>query len=75
MNSRQAPTGPPIFVPLVNEEEMAAMWRAAHAVKAPLQPRFSPGRRWSREREARHLHGWDGGVASPSAASGGWAGP
>ncbi len=38
MNWRQSPTGPPIFVPLVNEEEMAARWRAAHSVKAPASP-------------------------------------
>ena len=42
MNWRQAPTGPPIFVPLVNEEEMAAIWGAAHSVKAQASPPASP---------------------------------
>ena len=37
MNWRQAPTGPPIFVPLVKEEEMAAIWRAAQA-SPPASP-------------------------------------
>ena len=42
MKWRQAPTGPPIFVPLVNEEKMAATWRAAHSVKAQASLPASP---------------------------------
>jgi Domain of unknown function (DUF1992) len=42
---RRMPVGPPIFVRLVNEDEMLARWRAAQAVKRahpPAPPAKSP---------------------------------
>ena len=35
MKWRQAPTGSPIFVPLVNEEQLAAAWRAGRSAAPP----------------------------------------
>jgi hypothetical protein len=37
MSWRRLPIGPPIFVPLVDEEEMLARWRAARTQVAPEQ--------------------------------------
>jgi Domain of unknown function (DUF1992) len=38
VDSRRNPEGPPIFVPLVNQEAMLARWRAGHAAKPPAAP-------------------------------------
>jgi hypothetical protein len=59
---RRIPVGPPIFVPLVNAEELVSRWRAAHPPRSPVPPRADPapvqaqagraassrGRRWRR---------------------------
>ena len=59
MDWRRIPVGPPIFVPLVDEEEMVARWRDAQSVApAPAReeaagrgPRGPVRRRWWRRRE------------------------
>ena len=44
MEWRRIPLGPPIFVPLVNEEEMLERWRAARpASPPPADPGRQPG--------------------------------
>jgi len=61
---RRIPLGPPVFVPLVDEEAMVSRWRAAQARPAalPAQPEPSPpparpaaraGPRWWRVRRGR----------------------
>jgi Domain of unknown function (DUF1992) len=50
---RRIPLGPPIFLPLVDEELMVARWRAAHPVTppAPAQAQVTDRpRRWRRRR-------------------------
>ncbi len=50
---RRIPLGPPIFLPLVDEELMVARWRDAHPVtpRAPAQARVADRpRRWRRRR-------------------------
>jgi DnaJ-like protein len=68
MDWRRIPVGPPIFVPLVDEEKMVGLWRDAHPVTPPpgepadaaadAGPRAGDaGRsrrsRWRRRRQAR----------------------
>ena len=56
MSWRRLPIGPPIFVPLVDEEAMLARWRAAQAQVPPEQAAppdagavaAMRGRRWRR---------------------------
>jgi hypothetical protein len=52
---RRFPDGPPIFVPLVNEEQMVSKWTEARAAAVPATPVAAPadarapnraGRRW-----------------------------
>ena len=57
MEWRRIPLGPPIFVPVVNEEEMLALWRDAQPVPPPpADPSRQPGAaekarpRWWRRR-------------------------
>jgi hypothetical protein len=38
MDWRRIPVGPPIFVPLVDEEKMAGRWRETHPVPPPPAP-------------------------------------
>jgi hypothetical protein len=55
---RRIPVGPPIFVPLVDEDAMVAAWRAAqpapatHAAASVEQP-TRPEHWWRRRRQAR----------------------
>jgi hypothetical protein len=61
MRWRRIPLGPPIFVPLVDEQDMVTMWRAAQPA-AQLVPgstgdeqtqEVRPARWWRRRRQAR----------------------
>src|ERR1700722_17038622 len=54
---RRIPVGPPVFVQLVNADEMVSRWRAAHppappaaagGSRAAADPRPRPRRRWRR---------------------------
>ena len=61
MDWRRIPVGPPIFVPLVDEEKMAGLWRETHPVTPPPDPAADAGpqaaergrrrRPWWRRRE------------------------
>lgn len=59
MEWRRLPLGPPIFVPLVNEEEMLERWRAGRPASSPAEPvRPAEGseparRRWWHRRRSR----------------------
>lgn len=59
MQWRRIPLGPPIFVPLVSEEEMLERWRDGQPAPAPAEPaRQAQGsgqerRRWWRRRRSR----------------------
>jgi hypothetical protein len=63
MDWRRISAGPPIFVPLVNEEDMVGRWQAAHRAPAPPPagarpetagpPRPPRPRRWWRRRPRR----------------------
>ncbi len=41
---RRIPVGPPIFVPLVDADELVSRWRAAHPPRSPVPPRAVPAR-------------------------------
>jgi hypothetical protein len=41
---RRLPVGPPVFLPLVNEEEMVNRWREGHSVTPPESSPASAGR-------------------------------
>jgi hypothetical protein len=63
MEWRRLPLGPPIFVPLVNEEEMISRWRDGQPAPPPARSPADPGRqaeagepprpRWRRRRRDR----------------------
>jgi len=62
MEWRRIPLGPPIFVPLVDEQALVAAWRAARSAAEPLpsvagdqqhEPEAAPKRSWRRRRQAR----------------------
>jgi hypothetical protein len=63
MEWRRIPLGPPIFVPLVDEEAMVAAWRTAQSSPEPAptateqppqqQQQARPARWWRRRRQAR----------------------
>ena len=38
VDARRNPEGPAIFVPLVNQDEMVARWKAAHEARPPAPP-------------------------------------
>jgi Domain of unknown function (DUF1992) len=44
MEWRRIPLGPPIFVPLVNEEEMLGRWRAGQPAAPPARSSADPAR-------------------------------
>ena len=65
---RRIPVGPPVFVPLIDKEEMVGRWRAAQAPAPVRKPEPEPhqdtanresnapgpaGRRWRRRRSGR----------------------
>jgi Domain of unknown function (DUF1992) len=57
MEWRRIPVGPPIFVPLVDEDEMVGRWRDARPVAPPspreaAAPQPGPRRWWRRRRRA-----------------------
>jgi hypothetical protein len=39
---RRIPVGPPIFVPLVDKDEMVRRWQAAHPIRSPVPLRPDP---------------------------------
>src|SRR5580693_231166 len=45
MDWRRIPVGPPIFVPLVDEEKMIGRWRETHPVPPPPAPEADAGPR------------------------------
>jgi Domain of unknown function (DUF1992) len=63
MEWRRLPLGPPLFVPLVNEEEMISRWRDGQPAPPPARSPADPGRqaeagepprpRWRRRRRDR----------------------
>jgi hypothetical protein len=51
---RRIPTGPPVFLPLLDAESLASRWQDAHATPPPPPPPARapapPTRRWRRRR-------------------------
>jgi hypothetical protein len=54
---RRIPTGPPLFLPLVDQDTLVSRWRARHAATPPAPPPAHtpppPPRRWRRFRRSR----------------------
>jgi len=57
---RRIPLGPPIFVPLVDEDAMVAAWRAAHpaAAAVPTSATVAKGHEQARARTAGSARWW-----------------
>jgi hypothetical protein len=66
---RRIPVGPPVFVPLVNADELVTRWRAAHPLPPPAAPARpgpdTPARDQPRRRRWRGRSG-RGGPARPA---------